>query len=121
MLQQPYQQGYMSVYILAAMKVLGEQATLALIKPYLDARTAYTLSSGVGLVTKTNLARTTQKLSSFGISSSMSRGRPTVAVELVGVQKIYGPVRVLNIDDLGAPRRVRSSASWARTAPASRP
>ncbi|HEX5493328.1 MAG TPA: substrate-binding domain-containing protein, partial [Mycobacteriales bacterium] len=42
-LQQPYQQGYMSVYILTAMKVLGEQATLDIIKPYLDTD-GYTLS-----------------------------------------------------------------------------
>ncbi len=68
-LQQPYQQGYMSVYILTAMKILGEQATLDLIKPYLD-KDAYTLSSGVGLVTSANLDAYNAKLASFGISSS---------------------------------------------------
>jgi len=68
-LQQPYQQGYMSVYILAAMKVLGEQATMNIIKPYLSSD-KLTLSSGVGLVTQSNLAAYDQKLASFGLSSS---------------------------------------------------
>ncbi len=68
-LQQPYQQGYMSEYLLAAMKVLGPQATMALVKPYLDSD-GYTLSSGIGLVTASNLAAYDQKLASFGISSS---------------------------------------------------
>ena len=68
-LQQPYQQGYMSVYILAAMKVLGEQATMNIIKPYLGTD-HLTLSSGVGLVTKANLDAYDQKLASFGLSSS---------------------------------------------------
>lgn len=67
--QQPYQQGFMSVYILTAMKVLGRQATMAIIKPYLDSD-GYTLSSGVGLVTKDNLSAYQAKLQSFGISSS---------------------------------------------------
>ena len=68
-LQQPYQQGYMSVYILTAMKVLGKDATLAMIKPYLESD-GYTLSSGVGLVTGSNLDAYNAKLASFGISSS---------------------------------------------------
>jgi ribose transport system substrate-binding protein len=68
-LQQPYQQGYMSVYILAAMKVLGVDKTMQMIKPYLSSD-KLTLSSGVGLVTKDNLAEYEQKLSSFGLSSS---------------------------------------------------
>jgi len=68
-LQQPYQQGYMSVYILAAMKVLGVDKTMEIIKPYLDPKDNLTLSSGVGLVTKSNLADYQQKMSSFGLSS----------------------------------------------------
>jgi ribose transport system substrate-binding protein len=68
-LQQPYQQGYMSVYILAAMKALGVDKTMAIIKPYLD-QDNLTLSSGVGLVTKDNLADYQQKLASFGLQSS---------------------------------------------------
>lgn len=68
-LQQPYQQGYMSVYILAAMKVLGVQQTMKIIKPYLSPDNL-TLSSGVGLVTKSNLAAYNKKLASFGLSSS---------------------------------------------------
>jgi ribose transport system substrate-binding protein len=68
-LQQPYQQGYMSVYILAAMKVLGVDKTMDILKPYLD-QDNLTLSSGVGLVTKDNLADYQQKLASFGLQSS---------------------------------------------------
>jgi len=68
-LQQPYQQGYMSVYILAAMKVLGVQATMDIIKPYLSTD-GLTLSSGVGLVTQSNLAAYDAKLKSFGLTSS---------------------------------------------------
>jgi len=68
-LQQPYQQGYMSVYILAAMKVLGVDKTMEIIKPYLDPKDNLTLSSGVGLVTKDNLPDYQQKMSSFGLSS----------------------------------------------------
>jgi ribose transport system substrate-binding protein len=68
-LQQPYQQGYMSVYILAAMKVLGVEKTMDILKPYLD-QDHLTLSSGVGLVTKDNLADYQQKLASFGLQSS---------------------------------------------------
>ena len=68
-LQQPYQQGYMSVYILAAMKVHSVDKTMQIIKPYLDPKDNLTLSSGVGLVTKDNLADYQQKMSSFGLSS----------------------------------------------------
>ena len=68
-LQQPYQQGYMSVYVLAAMKVLGVSRTMAIIKPYL-ASDNLTLSSGVGLVTKSNLSAYDAKLASFGLKSS---------------------------------------------------
>lgn len=52
--QMPYQQGYTGAYILTAEKVLGNAATMAIIKPYLGTD-GYTLSSGVGLVTKTDL------------------------------------------------------------------
>jgi len=68
-LQQPYQQGYLSEYILTAMQVLGRDATLLLLKPYLDTD-GYTLSSGIGVVTAQNLAAYNAKLASFGISSS---------------------------------------------------
>lgn len=68
-LQQPYQQGYMSVYILAAMKVLGVDQTMAIVKPYLSSDNL-TLSSGVGLVTKSNLDAYNNKLASFGLKSS---------------------------------------------------
>ncbi len=66
-LQQPYQQGYTGAYLLAAFKVLGKQATLDLVKPYLESDGA-TLSSGVGLVTGGNLADYQAKLKDLGIS-----------------------------------------------------
>ncbi|HUZ37448.1 MAG TPA: substrate-binding domain-containing protein [Streptosporangiaceae bacterium] len=53
--QMPYEQGYTGAYILAAQKVLGKAATMNIIKPYL-ASDGSTLSSGVGLVTKSDLS-----------------------------------------------------------------
>ncbi|WP_335979186.1 MULTISPECIES: substrate-binding domain-containing protein [Streptomycetaceae] len=65
-LQQPYQQGYTGAYLLAALKVLGKDATLKIAQPYLESD-GITLSSGVGLVTQTNLADYQAKLTSLGI------------------------------------------------------
>src|ERR1700722_4260639 len=65
--QMPYQQGFTGAYILAAEKVLGSAATLAIIKPYLSSD-GYTLSSGVGLVTKSDISSYNSLLSSLGIS-----------------------------------------------------
>jgi ribose transport system substrate-binding protein len=65
--QMPYQQGFTGAYILAAEKVLGSAATMAIIKPYLSSD-GYTLSSGVGLVTKTDMSSYTSLMSSLGIS-----------------------------------------------------
>jgi ribose transport system substrate-binding protein len=65
--QMPYQQGFTGAYILAAEKVLGNAATMAVIKPYL-ASDGYTLSSGVGLVTKSDITSYNSLLSSLGIS-----------------------------------------------------
>ena len=53
--QMPYEQGYTGAYILAAEKVLGKAATMAIVKPYLSSD-GFTLSSGVGLVTKSDLS-----------------------------------------------------------------
>ncbi|MET7730159.1 substrate-binding domain-containing protein [Streptomyces sp. NPDC005402] len=53
--QMPYQQGYTGAYILAAEKVLGKDKTMALVKPYLE-KDGSTLSSGVGLVTQSDLS-----------------------------------------------------------------
>ena len=53
--QMPYQQGYTGAYILAAEKVLGKDATAAIVKPYLESDGS-TLSSGVGLVTNSDLS-----------------------------------------------------------------
>ena len=44
-LQRPYYQGYMLAYVLAADKVLGDSATMALVKPYFDGRPAATPSA----------------------------------------------------------------------------
>ncbi|MFG1811919.1 substrate-binding domain-containing protein [Streptomyces sp. NPDC049040] len=65
-LQEPYQQGYTGAYLLAALKVLGKQATLDLVKPYLESD-GTTISSGVGLVTQANLTDYQAKLTELGI------------------------------------------------------
>ena len=65
--QMPYQQGFTGAYILAAEKVLGNAATMAIIKPYLSSD-GYTLSSGVGLVTKSDITSYNSLMSSLGIS-----------------------------------------------------
>lgn len=65
--QMPYQQGYTGAYILAADKVLGNDATMAIVKPFLDSDGS-TLSSGVGLVTQSNLSDYQSLLSQLGIS-----------------------------------------------------
>ena len=64
--QMPWQQGYTGAYILAAEKVLGSAATLAIVKPYLSSD-GFTLSSGVGLVTKTDLSSYQSLESQLGI------------------------------------------------------
>ena len=64
--QEPYQQGYTGAYLLAALKVLGKDATLKLVKPYLESDGS-TLSSGVGLVTQGNLAEYQSKQKALGI------------------------------------------------------
>lgn len=66
-LQQPYQQGYTGAYLLAALKVLGKDATMNLVKPYLESD-GTTLSSGVGLVTQSNLSDYQAMLSKLGIT-----------------------------------------------------
>ena len=52
--QMPYQQGYTGALILTAQKVLGKDATMAIVKPYLESDGS-TLNSGIGLVTKSDL------------------------------------------------------------------
>ena len=64
--QMPYQQGYTGAYILAAEKVLGSAATMAIVKPYLGTD-GYTLSSGIGLVTKSDLPSYQSLQSQLGI------------------------------------------------------
>ncbi|HEY2793208.1 MAG TPA: substrate-binding domain-containing protein [Micromonosporaceae bacterium] len=66
-LQMPYQQGYSGAFIMAAEKVLGNAATMAIIKPFLETDGS-TLSSGVGLVTKSNLTDYQSLESQLGIS-----------------------------------------------------
>ena len=64
--QMPWQQGYTGAYILAAEKVLGSAATMAIVKPYLSSD-GFTLSSGVGLVTKTDMSGYQSLESQLGI------------------------------------------------------
>jgi ribose transport system substrate-binding protein len=64
--QMPYQQGYTGAYILAAEKVLGSAATMAIVKSYLESDGS-TLSSGVGLVTKSDLSDYQSLQSQLGI------------------------------------------------------
>ncbi|MHA6765229.1 substrate-binding domain-containing protein [Streptacidiphilus sp. PAMC 29251] len=65
-LQQPYQQGYTGAYLLAAFKVLGKDATEALVKPYLESD-GTTLSTGAGVVTQGNIADYQAMLTKLGI------------------------------------------------------
>jgi ribose transport system substrate-binding protein len=65
--QMPYEQGYTGALILTAEKVLGESATMSIVKPYLEADGS-TLSSGVGLVTKGDLSDYQALETQLGIS-----------------------------------------------------
>jgi ribose transport system substrate-binding protein len=65
--QMPYAQGYTGAYILTAEKVLGKDATMAIVKPFLESD-GTTLSSGVGLLTKSDLDQYTALESQLGIS-----------------------------------------------------
>ena len=68
-LQRPYYQGFMLAYVLAADKVLGDTATMALVKPYFAAGQGNTLSTGVGVMTQANLGSFTSFWQSIGIAS----------------------------------------------------
>jgi ribose transport system substrate-binding protein len=68
-LQRPYYQGFMLAYVLAADKVLGTSATMALVKPYFVAGPGNTLSTGVGVMTKANEGDFASFWSSIGISA----------------------------------------------------
>jgi len=65
--QMPYAQGYTGAFILAAEKVLGKDATMAIIKPYLETDGS-TLSSGVGLLTQSDLSSYQTLQQQLGIS-----------------------------------------------------
>jgi ribose transport system substrate-binding protein len=68
-LQRPYYQGFMLAYVLAADKVLGQSATMALVKPYFAAGLGDTLSTGVGIMTKANISDFLTFWNSIGIQS----------------------------------------------------
>lgn len=68
-LQRPYYQGYMLAYVLAADKVLGTSATMALVSPDFAAGQGNTLSTGVGVMTKANLSQFESFWSSIGVTS----------------------------------------------------
>jgi ribose transport system substrate-binding protein len=65
--QQPWQQGYMGAYLLAAEHVLGKAQTMSIVKSYLESDGS-TLSSGVGLVTSADMSAYKQLLVKLGIS-----------------------------------------------------
>jgi ribose transport system substrate-binding protein len=65
--QQPWQQGYMGAYLLAAEHVLGKAKAMAIIKPYLEPDGS-TLSSGVGLVTGADINAYESLLAKLGIN-----------------------------------------------------
>jgi len=65
--QMPYQQGYTGAYIMAAVNVLGKDATMAIVKPYLSSDGS-TLSSGVGTLNKADLSDYQALAQSLGIS-----------------------------------------------------
>ncbi|MGH8888342.1 MAG: substrate-binding domain-containing protein [Acidothermaceae bacterium] len=65
--QMPYQQGYTGAFIMAAMNVLGKDATMAIVKPYLSSDGS-TLSSGVGTLNKDDLSDYQALQQSLGIS-----------------------------------------------------
>jgi ribose transport system substrate-binding protein len=64
--QMPYQQGYTGAYILTAEKVLGQAATSAIVKRYIGSD-GFTISSGVGLVTKSDMSGYTSLEQQLGI------------------------------------------------------
>jgi ribose transport system substrate-binding protein len=64
--QMPYQQGYTGAFVLAAEKVLGQAATQAILKPYIGSD-GFTISSGVGLVTKSDMSGYTSLEQQLGI------------------------------------------------------
>ena len=66
-LQRPYYQGYMGAYALAADKALGETAAMQLFQPYFAS--AGTLSTGVGVMTKSNESDFTSFWSKIGLKS----------------------------------------------------
>ena len=68
-LQRPYYQGYMLAYVLAADKVLGDSATMALVKPYFVSGPGNSLSTVVGVMTKANEGDFASFWSSIGISA----------------------------------------------------
>ena len=68
-LQRPYYQGYMLAYVLAADKVLGQSATMALVKPYFDTTGGNTLSTGVGIMTQANISDFIKFWTGIGLQS----------------------------------------------------
>lgn len=65
--QQPWQQGYMGAYLLAAEHVLGKAKTMAIVKPFLSSDGS-TLSSGVGLITRSDITAYESLLAKLGIN-----------------------------------------------------
>ncbi|MEZ4670850.1 MAG: substrate-binding domain-containing protein [Anaerolineae bacterium] len=67
--QRVYHYGYLPVYILHAMSVLGVDATMEMLAPYLSGDNKDLLDAGADVVTPDNLAQYREYLESIGIAS----------------------------------------------------
>lgn len=67
--QRPYYMGYLSVYILYAMSVLGPDETIRLLEPYLVGEKKNVIDTDVDIVTTDTLAQYLEYLESIGIKS----------------------------------------------------
>jgi ABC-type sugar transport system substrate-binding protein len=67
--QRPYYMGYLSVYVLYAMSVLGPDGTIKLLRPYLVGDKKDIIDTGVDIVTSESLPEYLEYLESIGIKS----------------------------------------------------
>jgi ribose transport system substrate-binding protein len=65
--QRPYMMGYLSIYVLYSVTVLGKAPTLATLKPYLSGPNSDLLDSGFDVVTTQSLPAYKEYLKSVGI------------------------------------------------------
>jgi hypothetical protein len=67
--QRVYYYGYLPVYILHAMSVLGVDETMAILEPYLSGEDGSLLDAGADVVTPDNLELYREYLESIGIAA----------------------------------------------------